>query len=502
MKRSALPLFALAYLTACTTNGSTPSHGDLDSGTPGEDGSSPPSNDDAGTLPDGAVVVPDTFAWAKSFVAGDGSDVLALAADSSGVVLVGQILGTATIGTTTLTASDGSGNGFVAKLDPNGNVLWAQIATGSQSEFEAVVIDASGNIVVSGIDYGTSAGSTPSSFTFAGTTVAPNFTSGTIGGSSVNAAAGVVARLDASGNLSWLKIAETTTDLDMGAVAVNGSNVVVAGALDGKGAFGPSESLPVVCTTPTNECVFLAAYDATSGAPAWAVVAPSTPARGNGAANPHQVQMGVDGTGNIFLGIGGYFEGEGSTDDTELVVNKYDATGALTWNKVFMAGTSTPDLNGFSVDTTGNSYVLGESAAGLVLGSTTLGGDVNGTFLAKLDPTGAVTWVQDLDETAAGTLGMALGGSSILTFGNGDDTNAILPDTVVPMALGEFDPATGKLSTTVVCGIAGGRGKVVANTGTTTYVAGDGASPGVFGRVQTTNGPDAGNGGLFVAKLK
>jgi hypothetical protein len=423
---------------------------------------------------------------------------MAMASDPSGVVVVGQLSGTATIGTTTLTATDGTGNAFVAKLDPNGNVLWAKIAGGSASAFEAVVIDSGGNVLISGAEYGDA----PASFTFAGATVTPNTTSGMIGGSSVNPAAGLLARLDASGNLTWLKYAETTRAIDMGSVGLSGTNVVVAGASNGSSAFGPNETMSITCTTATSECVFLAAYDAATGAPKWGVVAPSTPARGNAAANPHQVQLGVDGTGNVLLAIGGYFEGAGSTDDTELVVNKYDPTGALTWNKVFQAGTSQPDLKGFAVDTAGDGYVVGDEAAGLVLGSTTIDSNGTGVFLAKLDPTGNVTWAQTLDLSPAGTTGLALGTSSLLTFGNGEDPASILPDTVVPMTMGRFDPGTGTLSSSVTCGIAEAQGKVVATNGTSTYVAGDGTSPGVFGRVDTMTSEDGGSGGLFVAKLK
>lgn len=492
-------LAALAFplLARCTTNGSGPSQGGLDSGSSDED--SPSGSDDGGTLPDGDAGVPDTFAWARAFAAGEGSDIMAMASDSSGVVVVGQISGTATIGATTLTGTDDAGNAFVAKLDPNGNVLWAKIASGSESAFEAVVIDPSGNILVSGAEYGDA----PASFTFAGTTLTPNTTSGTIGGSSVNPAAGLVARLDASGNLTWLKMVETTRAIDVGTLALSGTNVVVAGASNGSSAFGPNETIPITCTTATGECVFLAAYDAATGTPKWGVVAPSTPARGNGAADPHQVQMGVDGTGNIFLGIGGYFEGAGSTDDTELVVNKYTPAGTLTWNKVFAAaGGDTPDLTGFVVDATGNSYVLAEAATGLVLGSTTVNPTGSGDVIAKLDSTGAVTWVNVLDSSPVGTVGLALG-TSLLTFGNGDDPNSILPDTVVPMTLGEFALGTGALSTSVTCGIAQAEGKVVAINGTSTYVAGDGTSPGVFGHVQTTTlAEDGGSGGFFVAKLK
>jgi hypothetical protein len=493
MKRIPSLCLLLALLSACTSssNGggaSANQDGGLDATSGGDDAGVA----DDGSAADGDAGVPDTFAWAQVFPAGSGSAVTAMASDASGVVVVGQITGAAVIGSTTLTSTAGEGNAFVAKLDPTGKVLWAKIASGSSSIFEAVALDASGNITISGAEYGDA----PGPITFAGATLSPN-TSGTIGGSSVGSAGGLLGRLDASGNVTWMKLGETTTAIDFGSLAFSGTHVVVAGALNGNAAFGPGETLPAICSNATNECVFFAAYDAATGTPQWGLLAPSTPARGNGAADPHQVHVGTDAAGNIFLGIGGYFEGAGSTDDTELVVNKYDPTGALSWNKVFTSSTGdTPNLQGFAVDTTGNSYLLGS-------GATSLDGNTSSSFIAKLDPTGNTSWVQSLQSSPVGTTGLALG-ASLLTFGNGDDPSGILSgsNTLTPMNLGAFDPAAGKLTSSVVCGIAGGQGEAVAVDAAATYVAGEGTSPGIFGHVQIPAAADAGSGGIFVAKLK
>ncbi len=490
----------LVASAASCSSASTSAATGADAGAPGDGGSGSddgPAGSDGGTLPDGDAGVRDTFAWAQAFPAGQGSDIVAMAFDSSGVVVVGQITGTATIGATTLTATDSQGNAFAAKLDPSGNVLWAQIASGSQSIFEAVAIDPSGDIFLSGAEGGDS----PASVTFAGTTAAPNSISGTIAGSEVSPAAGIVARLDASGHLTWLELVETTKLIDVGALALNGNSLVVAGALDGNAAFGPNETLPITCTTSTTECVFFATYDVATGAASWERVAPSTPPRGNGAGNPHQVQLGLDATGNIFLGIGAAYQVSAGPDLSELVVNEYDPTGALRWNKVFPAGSAQPELTGFAVDATGNSYVLGHDGAGLVFGSTTIDSNATGAFLAKLDPTGNVAWAETLDLIAPGATGLALG-TTILTFGDGDDPSTVLPRGAYPMVLGRFDVGTGKLSSTVTCGMGHPDGKVVATRGTVTYVAGDGTSPGVFGRIETTGASDAGGGGFFVARLK
>jgi hypothetical protein len=412
-----------------------------------------------------------------------------MAADTSGVVFVGQIEGSATIGTTSLTASDMEGNAFVAKLDTNGNVLWAKIASGATSLFEAVTIDATGSAIVTGAEYGVA----PGTFTLDGTTLAPNNTSGMIGGNPVASSIGVLAKIDATGKTSWVKMVETTTEIDLGSVTLSGSNIVVAGPVNGDAAFGPGETMTV--TGCPLGCVALAAFDAT-GTATWAKLAPSTPHRGNAGSNPHQVQVASDSAGNLFLGVGGYFEGVDSTDANQLIVNRYDATGAPTWNKSFMMPVGAePDLSSFGVDAAGNAYILGEEADGLVIGTTTIGSDGGGNFLAKLSPAGDVTWVHSLDLIGAGSSAMAVG-AQIMTFGNANDPTGLLSPDVTPMGLGRFDPGTASLLSSVMCGVAGGIGKAVTVKGTDVYVAGQGGPAGAFGTISTANA------GVFVAKLK
>ena len=61
-------------------------------------------------------------------------------------------------GSTTLDTDGGGSNGsaFIAKLDTQGNLLWAKAATGATSLFEAVLLDPGGNILVAGDGYGDS----------------------------------------------------------------------------------------------------------------------------------------------------------------------------------------------------------------------------------------------------------------------------------------------------------------------------------------------------------
>ncbi len=438
---------------------------------------------------------PDTFAWAHAFTAGEGSVVTAAASDATGVVIVGAITSSATFGSTTLGGDDAGsslGHAFVAKLDASGNGVWAKMATGAQTVFEAVVIDASGNVIVSGDSYGTALTST-----FDGMTFAPNTTSGVIGTSNVGAPCGILAKLDgATGALVWGKMIETTQEVDVGSIALSGANIVVAGALDGNAAFGPNETLTVT-GCPANGCVYLAAFDA-SGTPQWAKQAASTPARNNAGAIPREVWAATDSSGDIVLAIAGGTEAaEQQSDANQLVVNEYDATGTLRWAKStpMPAGTGT-NVDGLVVTSSGDVFVLGDSGQGLAFGATTIDPNGDGEYVVRYAATGDVAWAVPWSPENGGVMSLAQGAQSLYTFGNADDDHGILPDTVVSMAVGELNPDSGAPTANVVCGIAQAIGKAVTISGTSVYVAGEGTSPGVFGRLSTTNA------GLFVAKLK
>ncbi len=300
----------------------------------------------------------DTFAWVESLATSpNASHITAAASDATGVVIVGQITGSATVGTQTLTATSTEGNAFVAKLDPNGNVLWGQIASGDQSLFEGVTLDANSNVFITGVDYGNGAGG----FVIESHPVNPNL-AGSIGGDSVVAGGGVVVALDKDGNYRWASLIEITTAIDAATIAVSGTNVIVAGALDGGAALAPGEVSPIT-TCSTDGCVFLASFDATLGAPGFLHIADSTPARNVAGADDATIWAASDSSGNIVLAIGaGSAVVTHPSDANQIVINKYDPTGTLIWAKAApMPASGGPDLNGLAVDASGNAYIVGDN---------------------------------------------------------------------------------------------------------------------------------------------
>ena len=89
--------------------------------------------------------------WAKKAGGTSNESGKSIAVDDNGNSYVtGYFYGSATFGTTTLTSS-GDYDIFVAKLDSNGNWLWAKQAGGTSSDYtNDIAVDANGNIYVTG----------------------------------------------------------------------------------------------------------------------------------------------------------------------------------------------------------------------------------------------------------------------------------------------------------------------------------------------------------------
>lgn len=175
--------------------------------------------------------------WMRSGGSSETDNGYAVATDASGNVLLAGDFGAdvatanATFGTTTLTIpAFRSGDGFVAKLDKNGNWLWAKSIGGyAFDDARAVGADAAGNVYVAG------------RFSVSG-----SFGGITLQAVSLNSYYAYVTKLDASGVFQWAQQAGSSENLIGShaaslALTVNAAgNPVVGGHFSGNAAFGPT----------------------------------------------------------------------------------------------------------------------------------------------------------------------------------------------------------------------------------------------------------------------
>ncbi|MBS1651193.1 MAG: T9SS type A sorting domain-containing protein [Bacteroidetes bacterium] len=348
--------------------------------------------------------------WAKAFASpvntlgldGGGGIGYAITTDASkNVYIAGFFMNRIVFGTYTLTAKDTSastpGDMFVAKLDPSGNVLWANSAGGNMPDLaKAIAVDNSGNVFVTGIyrSKSMSLGST--------TLTSPN-----------NGAPGTyflgtdifVAKYSSSGTLSWAKTlgSSSTSSGDTGnGITVDPSNnVIISGFFSGLGstiAFGST-----TLSASANNNIFIAKYD-NNGNEQWAKSAIAN--GGNHQANA----LCSDGNGNIFFT--GYTNANTLSigtvtlnnigNNTNFFIAKLDPSGTALWakNAGYNAGGSMG--RGVSCDGSGNVFFTGIFNGTIcnfvtyTVTNTNSGGNNYDIFLGKYTSTGLLSWVKNV----------------------------------------------------------------------------------------------------------
>lgn len=359
-------------------------------------------------------------AWIAEIKGSGWDSMYDMALDANGnAVVCGRFEGTTdfdpTAGVFNIT-SNGGIDGFVAKYDPNGQLLWAGRIGGSDFDmFEALAIDDAGNIALYGWFTGT-ADLDPT--TGVQTTV------------SAGQRDGCVIKLDANGNLLWafaLENANQCYDGDIAFSPMNG-DVVVTGYyetsidLDPNGSYVLNVDMDGIVEENT---IFMARYDA-NGNFIWGNKLP-------GSAYPHVSLSNASGSEVINWCVSGKDQstspsdldpgpgfvqpvaGSNGSPMEYVIVAQYDASGNYLWSDVTAtyyssAGSNPPDVHvwAFETDAAGNIHVGGSihldystytpnQASIAHLGLTRDG------FVLRYNSTGSLTWEKmvggpDLDD--------------------------------------------------------------------------------------------------------
>ena len=336
--------------------------------------------------------------WARR-VGGGGvgpDEGLGVAVDAVGNVLVtGRYLSTVDFdpgaGTANLT-SIGSNDVFVLKLDAAGNYLWARGVGGTGSDYgNAVAVDASGNVVVTGY--------------FVGTT---DFDPG-IGTANLTSAGGddaFVLRLDAAGNYLWARsVGGTSEDRGQGVAVDSSGSVLVTGYFAGTVDFNPGAGTANLTSAGSND-VFVLKLDL-AGTYQWAQRVGAT-------SSDIGYSVAVDGGGNLlvtgsFQGTVDFDPGAGTLGLTsaglqDIFAWKLTSGGDLAW-AARAGGTSSDYGRGVAVDSSGNVLVTGyfSGTADFDSGDATQNLTSAGSedaFVLKLDAAGNYLWARSVGGTS------------------------------------------------------------------------------------------------------
>ena len=317
--------------------------------------------------------------WSKSF---DGADVQGardVACDGSGNIwLVGEFKGVFSFGGPTL---DAAGNqfpdGFVAKLDSNGDHLFSRavgVGIEESDSVTGVAVDASGNVVLTGFFQ--------NSIEF--------------GGGTLSAAGGAgdydifVAKLDANGGHVFSKALGGTTRQDGLAIAAGPSGAIAVvgyttGSIDLGGGLlthdGADEGAVVTVLDASGNHVFSELYPSSGSARATGV------AFGPGG----DVFVAGNFKGSIDLG-GGNLTAPSGNDD--IFVARHEPSGDLVYGERF-GGNGSEKVTAVAVDANGYAVVSGWFKGSFAVnGSTTLEtvATSNDAFALRVGPPGNGFW--------------------------------------------------------------------------------------------------------------
>lgn len=328
----------------------------------------------------------DAHLWSKSFGDATLQEVAYVAVDASGnVIITGIFYGSVDFGGGALTSA-GSTDIFVAKFGSGGAHLWSKRFGGAGPQLGSyAATDASGNILLAGRFYGT--------VDFGGGTL----TSG--GGDDI-----FMAKFTPDGTHLWSNRFGDTSAQYANDIAVDASgNVTIAGYLDGSADFGGG-----LLTSAGSIDIFVAQFDAT-GAHLWSKRFGDSDAQ-------WAVAIACDASGNVIMA--GHFEstvnfGGGtlaSAGQTDGYVVKFSSAGTHLWSKRF-GDADEQGANCVTADASGN-VILGGNFAGTVeCGSDVLtsAGSFD-IYITKFTSTGTHLWSESFgDASTQGISGVAAG---------------------------------------------------------------------------------------------
>jgi hypothetical protein len=344
--------------------------------------------------------------WVRQIGSAQDERAKSVAFDGSGNIVIGGLFrGAVDFGGGYISAAPFTGNGFLAKYEPDGDHLWSKrVSVGSSpDEVTALAVDGAGNVLFAGILYGTS----------------------DFGGGPLTTAGGMdvfLVKVSASGGHLWSRRGGGSSEDWVTALAadVNG-NPVIAGYFNGSADFGSGSF-----SSAGRRDAFVAEYLST-GVPVWS-------RRFGGSLDEVARAVAVDGGGSVLL-TGEFqsvvdFGGGALTNSAgaDIFLAKLTTGGSHVWSKQFSG------QSGYTLDE--KSYAISTDSAGSVLitgsvvdvidfgGGRLLSDGYYDIFIAKFSSAGVHAWSK---RTGAGE-GQAIaadGGANAIIAGDFSGTTPV-----------------------------------------------------------------------------
>ena len=312
--------------------------------------------------------------------------------------IIGEIRGSTDFDSITL-VGEANGDVFLAKYDPGGSAVWAKKAGGAYHDIgRAIAVDEYGNTFVTG--------------RFKSTAMFDGISLDAVRDADI-----FVAKYSADGSVVWAKQAGGANWDEGWGISVDGSgSCYVIGTFQGEATFDG-----VTLTADGFRNIFIAKYQP-DGPLAWVRQA------GGGMEYMAGPAVAVDSAGNVF--VTGSFGGEAafggvtlaSRGGSDIFVARYDSDGLLDWAK--QAGGASGDAGyGVSVDDSNNVYVTGafQGQASFDGVTMTSEGSVN-SFIAKYDSDGSIAWVRRGGGTGRGISVAGSGDVYVTGYFSGEGT--------------------------------------------------------------------------------
>lgn len=291
------------------------------------------------STPSGQVI------WARK-AGGTGSDrALSVASDQNGnIYITGFFYGSAIFGNTTLSSVNGSQDGFIAKLDANGNFLWAEAFGGNLAQWgNSITVDSNNDPILTGQFQGLT--------NFSGT----NLTSMINPLTSFSSFDIFIAKYNAGGGLNWVRQGKSKFD-DRGLDIISDSqnNLYVCGQ------FSDTIQFQNIHFNTLKNSAYIIKYDA-SGQEVWF--------RKMAGVFAIAYSMAMDNAGNIyatgdFKGTLSFFAPNSTNSITGQYLNKafllkISNTGGFIWGKADASNNFLSSRN-VALDANQDPYIFGE----------------------------------------------------------------------------------------------------------------------------------------------